>query len=670
MSEISAFREVLVVLGGALATALVLGRIRLPKIAGFIVAGALLGPSGFAAVEGASGIARLAELGVIFLLFTIGLEFSLTELRRIGRLVALGGTLQVGLTAGAVVLLAGLAGFPPTKSVFVGFLVALSSTAIVLRGLAERGETDAPHGGLIVGVLLFQDLCVVPMMLVTPMLAGGSGGVTAIPLAMLKAAVIVVLAILFARLVVPWFLGLVAHTRQRDLFLLAVVLVVAGIGWLTSLAGLSLALGAFLAGIVLADTEYGHQALAEVLPLRDLFASLFFVSMGMLLDVRTVLDRPVATLGGLVALLVGKALVATCAGLVMRFPLRVALLAGFSLSQVGEFSFVLAGLGGQWGLLHPDEMRLFMAVGVLSMLVTPFVLHLGPRLAAGADRLRGLGLLLGVREEALGAPARSREGHVLILGYGVGGELLAEALRASAVPYAIVDMNAARIREASARGEAAFFGDVTSAEVLDRVRVGSARQVAVMLNDPQATLRTVRVVRAVNPRAPIVVRARYVAEVPALIKAGATATVAQEFEASLEVIAQVLHRVSVPASAIGATVEAARDRGEAQGWGERGARAAVPVVAGLDVHGVGVREGSWIAGRSLAESELRVRTGATLVGLSRGTATAVQPSSRELLQAGDLLYLVGDQQQLARAVELIDQGPGTPPLPPEAKEVP
>jgi CPA2 family monovalent cation:H+ antiporter-2 len=663
VSEIAEFRDIVVVLGAALAAAVVLGRIRLPKIAGFIVAGALLGPSGLAAVEGDEEIARLAEVGVIFLLFTIGLEFSLTELRRIGRLAALGGALQVGLTAGAVVLFASLAGLPPAKGVFLGFLVALSSTAIVLRGLAERGETDAPHGGLIVGVLLFQDLCVIPMMLVTPMLAGGGGGgALAIPLALLKAAVVVVLAMLLARRVVPQILELVAHSRQRDLFLLAVVLVTACIGWLTSLAGLSLALGAFLAGVVLADTEYGHQALADVLPLRDLFASLFFVSMGMLLDVRTLLDQPGVILGALVALLLGKALIATLAGLVMRFPLRVALLAGVALSQVGEFSFVLAGLGGRLGLLVPAEMKLFLAASVLSMLVTPFALHLGPRLAAGAARLRALDRLLGIREEALGEAPPGIEGHVLILGYGVGGELLAETLRAAEVPYAVVDMNASRIRAARARGEPAFFGDVTSAEVLHRVRVHSARQVAVLINDPQATLRTVRVVRAANAEAPIVVRARYVADIPELVKAGATSAVAQEYEASLEVIGQVLRKAALPAPVVGARLEAARDRGAAAGWGVRAQRGPA-ALGGLAVHTVGVHEGSWIVGRSLAESQLRSRSGATLIGLSRGDATAVHPSITEPLQAGDVLYLVGDDAQRAKALELLEKGPAAGPQP-------
>ncbi len=499
------------------------------------------------------------------------------ELRRIGRLVALGGALQVGLTGGAVVALSHLVGFPLTKGVFLGFLVALSSTAIVLRGLVERGEADAPHGGLIVGVLLFQDLCVVPMVLVTPMLAGGAGGSAAIPLALLKAGVVVIGTMLLARRIVPRALGLVARTRQRDLFLLGVLLVAAGIGWLTSQAGLSLALGAFLAGVVLADTEYGHQALSDVLPLRDLFASLFFVSMGMLLDVRTLLRYPLLTLGLLAGLLAGKAAVATLAGLVMRFPLRVALVSGVALAQVGEFSFVLARTGDRLGLLSPAEMRIFLTASVLSMLVAPFALHLGPRLAAGAARLRALDRLLGVREEALGQPSPGLRDHVLVLGYGVGGELLAETLRAAGVPYAVVDMNAERIRQARTRGEPAFFGDVTSAEVLQRLHVTAAQQIAVLLNDPQATLSAVRLVRTEAPAAAIVVRARYVADIPALEKAGATVSVAQEFEASLEVIGQVLRRAALPPPLIGASLDAARDRGAAAGWAASTAPARSPL---------------------------------------------------------------------------------------------
>jgi monovalent cation:H+ antiporter-2, CPA2 family len=637
MHDSTMLRELVVIFGAALVVVLVLSRLRLPTIAGFLVAGAAIGPSGLAWVGDPREIERLAELGVVLLLFTIGLEFSFAELRRLGRVLAIGGGLQTGLTTAAVAGIAVLAGFGVAKGTFLGFLVALSSTAIVLKGLTERGETDAPHGRLVVGILLFQDMSVVPMILLLPLLAGEGGGAAGIARVLLVAGAVVAATLLLARRVVPRVLQVVANTRRRDLFILAVVVICGAIAWLTSLAGLSLALGAFLAGMVLADSEQGHQALSDVLPLRDIFTSLFFVSMGMLLDVRVLLHEPAVVLGLVTALLVGKTLIVMLAGLLLRFPLRVALLAGLSLSQVGEFSFVLASLGSGFGLLSDSDLRLFFAASVLTMLVTPFALRFGPHLAAAAGRLRALDQLLGPRDEELVRKPPGLADHVVVLGYGVGGAMLAEALRSVEVPHAVVDLNAERVREARQRGEPVYYGDVTSPEILEGVQVARARQVAVMLNDPDATLRAVRAVRRLAPRASIVARARYVADVPKLRAAGANEAVAQEFEASLEIIGRLMAALGIERHA--------------------GSAGAAPLPPGLNVETVATSAGAWIAGRSLAEAALRSRTGATLLSVSRGARTAVHPSAADRIEAGDVVCLVGDAEQLAAARHLFETGP-------------
>jgi CPA2 family monovalent cation:H+ antiporter-2 len=651
MQDLGLLRDLVVIFAAALAVVLVLSRLRLPTIAGFIVAGALLGPGGLGAVRDPHQVERLAEVGVALLLFTIGLEFSLDELRRLGRILLVGGSLQVGLTTAVVAVLAVLAGSSAPKGVFVGFLIALSSTAIVLKGLAERGEVDAPHGKLIVGILLFQDLCVVPMMLLAPALAGQGGGVGALVRALLTAAAVVAGALALARVVVPRGLHLVAATRRRDLFVLAVVLVGAAIAWLTSLVGLSLALGAFLAGVVLAGSEYGHQALAETLALRDIFTSFFFVSVGMLLDPGVVLAEAGPVLGLVAAVLVGKTLVASLAGLAMRFPLRVAILAGLGLAQIGEFSFVLASLGGQLRLLEVRELRLFYAASVVTMLVTPLALHFGPGIAVGAARLRALDRLLARGRPELDAPGPGTSGHVLVLGYGVGGEMLAEVLAEARVPFVVFDLNAERGRDARRRGVPVYYGDVTSREMLVRAGAATARQVAVLLNDPDATLRAVRTARALAPGAVIIARARYVADVPRLLQAGADEAVAQEFEASFAVIERVTREARAPRPARAAM--RARLGLEPAPGGAGGAE----LPAGLAVQSVPVPEAAWVAGRTLAQTELRRRTGATLVAVSRGAATAVHPSPADRLEAGDVLCLVGDDRQIAAARELLASGP-------------
>jgi CPA2 family monovalent cation:H+ antiporter-2 len=457
------------------------------------------------------------------------------------------------------------------------------------------------------------------------------------------AVLVVAAALTLARWVVPRALHFVAASRGRDLFVLAVVLVGAAITWATSVAGFSLALGAFLAGMVLADSEYGHQALSDSLALRDLFTSLFFVSIGMLLDLRTGFDEPWMVAGVVAAVLFGKAAIATFAGLVLRFPVRIALLAGFGVAQVGEFSFVLGRQGAELGLLTAGELRVFLTASVITMFIAPLALRFGPGLAAGASRLKGLGRLDTATAGGIAPPEGRENPQVVVLGYGVGGELLAEVLREAAVPFVALDLNAQRVRQARLEGTPLYYGDVTSREILERAGVASAAQVVVVLNDPRATLHAVRVAREVGPKAVIIARARYVGETHALLAAGADEVVAQELEASFTIIERVTREARIPRP--GRVPPTDRRKG-------------VPLLpAGLEVESAVVPDGAWIAGRSLVAADLRRRTGATLVAYTREGDTAVHPSPSDVLQAGDVLSLLGNDAQLAAARILIASGP-------------
>jgi len=395
MSEYHVLKDLAIIFAVSLLVILVFHRIKLPALPGFIVAGVLLGPNALGLVSDVQQVESLAEVGVILLLFTIGIEFSLSRLREMGRQVVAGGGAQVGLTVALSCVLAMALHLSWRVSLLLGFLVALSSTAIVLKGLTDKGEIDAPHGRLATGVLIFQDLCVVPMMLVLPFLAGRSGGgAGALFLALGKAVLVVISVLVLARTVVPRALAEILKTRSRELFLIAVILV----GTLTALgtaaAGASLALGAFLAGLVISESDYGHQAMAELLPFRDVFISLFFVAVGMLVQVEFLREHPALALGGVAVIMGGKALLAAVGPAVMGYSGRVALLAGLAVSQIGEFSFVLARGGRGTGLLSEGLYQTFLAVAVLTMLVTPFLLQGGPALLDGLERLVPLDRLL------------------------------------------------------------------------------------------------------------------------------------------------------------------------------------------------------------------------------------------------------------------------------------
>ncbi|NMC70530.1 MAG: sodium:proton exchanger [Myxococcales bacterium] len=655
--------DLVVVFAVAVAVALLFARLRLPAVTGFLVAGVLVGPGGLALVESTERISTLAEIGVVMLLFTVGLELSLDHLRRLWRPVAVGGTLQVVLTGLAGFAVARGLGFAEPSAVLAAFLVAMSSTAIVLRALAARGETEAPHGRLVVGVLIFQDLCVVPMMLALPMLAGAGGGLAAALGVAGKAIAVVAGTLVLGRFAVPWLLRRVAALGSREVLLLTVVLVSAGTLWATAQTGLSMALGAFLAGVVVAGTPFGRQAISDALPLRDIFLSLFFVSVGMLLDVATVAERPLLVLALALALFAGKALLAGAAALVLRMPVRAAVLAGVALAQVGEFSFVLLTAGTGLGLIDAESARVFLAAAVVTMLVTPPVIALSPRLAAGAARMGALGRLLGVRAVDESPEAhRGLADHVIVAGFGTGGRMIADALRELDLPYMIVDLNAESVRRAEADGLPAYYGDVTSAEVLRLSGLERAAAFVLVLSDPGATQRAVEVARGVAPRVPILARCRFAGEVEDLRRRGATLVVPAEVESSVEVLAGLLRLRGVPRNVIDARVEAAR---AAAGPLER--RLTIPPTARPDLgdllrqvrlESYLVGAADWAAGKSILESQVRPATGASVVALRRAGKLQGNPPADERFAAGDIVYLIGTREEVARAADWLARGPG------------
>src|SRR3989440_5556150 len=541
-------RDLAVIFAGSLLVILVFYRLKLPALPGFIVAGILLGPNALGFVNDPQDVDGLAEVGVILLLFTIGIEFSLSRLKEMGRQILVGGFSQMGFTILAT-LAAGLAFLGSWRvALFLGFLIALSSTAIVLKVMTDAGEIDAPHGRLATGVLIFQDLCVVPIMLVLPFLAGkAEGGVVGLLIALAKAALVVAGVILAARTIVPRALAEILKTRSRELFLIAVIL----IGTLTALgtaaAGASLALGAFLAGLIISESDYGHQALAELMPFRDIFISLFFVAVGMLVQLNIIRDHIAVTLSAVAVIMGGKSLSAAVGPALLGYSGRVALLAGVAVSQIGEFSFVLAKEGRASGLLQDLLYQQFLGVAVITMLVTPFLLQGGPAVLDAVERIVPLDRLLpGFRPHSLSPVHEQIKDHVVIAGYGLNGRNLAAALRSINAPYLIVELNAQTVRKARAEGEPAFYGDATREEILRALGIDRARLFVIAISDPAATRRMVRVARELNPKAHIIARTRYVIEIPELTRLGANVVIPEEFETSIEIFARVVAHYNVP----------------------------------------------------------------------------------------------------------------------------
>ncbi|MFO0576578.1 MAG: cation:proton antiporter [Polyangia bacterium] len=660
MNSIPLLDELAVIAGIGVLITLILARLRLPTVAGLLLAGALIGPFGLKWVSSIHAIELLAEVGVVLLLFTIGLEFSLKRLRHIFSQVALGGLLQVLLTILATVGVAALVGEPARRGVLLGFIFALSSTAIVLRALSERHELDAPHGRFIVGTLIFQDLCVVPMVLIVPILgkAGGAGSILGqVGLAMLKAALVVVATVLVSRLLVPRVLRWVDASRSREVFLLAVLGLCIGTAWLTSLAGLSLALGAFLGGMVVADTEYGHRAMGDMLPLRDAFVSVFFISLGMLFDLRVVRAHPIAVALLLLGLLLGKGILATVSALAMRFPARVAWLAGVGLAQFGEFGFVLARLGESSGAIEPEVTSQLLAAGILSMFLTPALVRVAPHVSAGERLLGPLAKLLGARsiaEAHLEKEAHSQ--HVVVVGHGVAGQLVARALGASHIPFVVLEINAESVRTGRSAGIPIYYADATSAEALGHAHLERARALVLLMNDPRAAQRVVDTARRVAPDVPIIMRARYLGEREELFRIGALEVIAEEVEGGVELLSRLLRLLGVPRNVIETRVREVREvtqPSEQPGTGPRRRLIEHPRLADLRIEAVTLTPASRAVGSSPAELNIRSYTRALVIAVDRGGTLLEAPDPREPLRAGDTVFLVGSLEAVQKARQLL-----------------
>ena len=659
MEQVHVLRDLAVIFAGSLLVILVFHRFKLPALPGFIVAGILLGPNALGLVSDARDVEGLAEVGVILLLFTIGIEFSLSRLREMGRQILIGGLSQMGFTVLAT-LGAGLAFLGNWRvALFLGFLIALSSTAIVLKVLTDKGEIDAPHGRLATGVLIFQDLCVVPIMLVLPFLAGKSeGGVVGLLLALGKAALVVVGVILAARTVVPRALSEILKTRSRELFLIAVIL----IGTLTALgtaaAGASLALGAFLAGLIISESDYGHQALAELMPFRDIFISLFFVAVGMLVQLDTIRDHLGVTLLAVAVIMGGKTLSAAVGPALMGYSGRLALLAGVAVSQIGEFSFVLAKEGRVAGLLPDLLYQQFLGVAVITMLVTPFLLQGGPAILDALEKRVPLDRVLpGFRPRGFAPVQDPVSDHVVIAGYGLNGRNLAAALRSINAPYLIVELNAQTVRKARAEGEPAFYGDATREEILRALGIDRARLFVIAISDPAATRRMVRVARELNPKLHIIARTRYVIEIPELTRLGANVVIPEEFETSIEIFARVLAHYNVPRDEVERLISEIRaSHYQALRPGARprltvsGTLGAMPQ---MHVERIILGAKAPAVGQTLAETGLRSRTGALVLAVRRGESDLATPEASFRLAAGDVLVVVGQPQQLKGAHRLL-----------------
>ena len=653
--EIPLLDDIVIIFGLATAVLFICHRLRVPAVVGFLLTGIFVGPYGLGLVKAIHDVEILAEVGIVLLLFTIGIEFSLERLLKIRKAVLMGGPLQVLLTFLVTLFIARQLGQAIGEAVFIGFLVALSSTAIVLKLIQERAEVDSPHGRTALGILIFQDIIIVPMILVTPLLAGATGNLGESLLVLLvKGIGIILLVMVSAKWIVPHLLYQIARTRNHGLFLLSVVVICFGVAWLTSKAGLSLALGAFLAGLIISESEYSHQALGHILPFRDVFTTFFFVSIGMMLDVRFLFHQFGVIVLIALSVLVSKAIIAGAVTILLGFPLRTGILVGFALGQIGEFSFILSRAGVEHGLLAGDIYQRFLAVTIISMAATPFIIALAPRLADTILRLPVLKRCVSGIYPVSETKVVDRKDHLIIIGFGVNGRNVARAASIAGIPYAIIEMNPETVRTERAKGEPIYYGDATQEIVLQNANIKDARTVVVAINDPTATRRITEVIRRLNPRVHLIVRTRYLQEMQPLYKLGATEVIPEEFETSMEIFTRVLTKYLVPRDEIERLLAEARTNGYEMFRSISKTSASLSDLK-LQLHDVDIStfriaQGSQLIGKTLAQIDLRGSYGVSVVTIRRDSQLLSNPSADTLLHSDDLLFVLGSSEKISAAI--------------------
>ncbi|MGE5234568.1 MAG: cation:proton antiporter [Acidobacteriota bacterium] len=654
-------------LGAAVVVLLASHRLRLPPVVGLLLTGMLIGPSGLGWISDLRRVETSAEIGVLLLLFTIGIEVSLGELRDLARPFRVGGSIQ---TAASVALAAGLAlafGRSWREALVLGFVAAPSSTAVVLKLYRDRGELRSPHGRSALGILVFQDVMLVPMLVALPLLVPG-GGVSPGRLLQLGAATLAGAALFAAaRWILPRLLERVARTRIREVFLFGALFTCLGLSWASEALGFTLGLGAFVAGLLVAESGYRSQVIADVEPFRDLFASLFFVSIGMLVDLGATVRRlpEVATF---VVLLLAVKLVATAVAVRrVGYPARTVTQTSFALAQIGEFSFVIAASAGVLGLLSRELQPLVITTAVVTLLATPGLVAIAPWVA---DRLPGpLDRLLAGRPgrvpETAGQPSRELRDHVVVVGFGAGGQTLAKVLLEAGVRYRVVEADAEIVESGWRREEPIVYGDATRPEILRAAGLATARLAVLAISDPEATRRALVHARAIAPHIHLLVRTRRIAEIESLRSAGADEVIAEEFESSIEMFTRVLEAYHVPRNIIRAQTRVLRGEGyemlRAPGIPGRVSGAVLAALAAGTTEVVRVEAGSPACGLTLGELDLRRRSGATVIAVVRGEHSQPNPAADFRLAPGDDLVLVGSHAEIEAAlVQLEPVAPHAP----------
>jgi CPA2 family monovalent cation:H+ antiporter-2 len=650
-------KDIVIILALSTFVNFIFTKIRIPTLVGYLLTGIVAGPYLFAIIKSQHEIELMAELGVVILMFTIGMEFSLKHLLKIRKIVFLGGLIQVSITALVTMVLAISYHMDLKGALFIGFLIALSSTAVVLKILQDRSEVTSNYGRTVVGILIFQDILLVPLLLFTPFLNGDTVNIGSNLFAL---AIKTVLIVAFVYAGNKWFMPKILHwiamTKNQELFLMSIFLICLSIALLTSQLGITLAFGAFLAGLMISESEYSDNAFGNLIPFRDTFTSFFFVSIGMLLDLGFVYENFGLVLITVILVIGIKFSVGGFVAFLMGHTLRGTILVGIAISQVGEFSFILAKLGVSYQLLSNYYYQLFLAIAIISMSVSPLLIQLGNPLATLLLKLPLPGFLIEGLFPLKHIEIPNLNNHLVLIGKDSRAINLSFMAKYNEIPYISIVFDPAIVRKKQENGESVIYGDAVNEPILHKAHIDTAKIVVISVGDLITSMAITDKVRNLNKHTIILVRTKHVEDIEELYRLGANQVIPEEFETAIDLFERVLSNMLLPQNKIDTTIARIRDDHYGIFYDKKEVERPniLKEIPNIEILAIIVNEQSILSGKSLAESQLREKSGVTLVALKRNDHLIDHPSSTTRLLSGDIAYILGKPEQIANATNLFN----------------
>lgn len=644
---------ILIFLGSSVFITYFMMKLKIHPIIGFIVTGSIIGPNGLKIVNDPSAVSSISNIGVILLLFTLGLEFSIEKLLRLKKYVFGGGLSQVLGTFLAFFILGYFIFSSFKAAVILGFLTATSCTAIFIKLISDKGLTDSPFGKMGVGILLLQDIISVPMIIIVPLLAADTVSFSDVILKILKSAFLGGVVFFVSKYLTNFLLSKVVKLRVREIFILTIIVISLGMAYLTGSLGISIFMGAFLAGVVLADSNYTHQIIADIQIFKDSFLAIFFISIGLLTNPVFILNNYGKIALFLIALILIKGFIIFLVSNQILKSEKVSFRMGLSLFSIGEFSFVVAALSYDLKIIDDTFYQLFLAGSVFSMILTPFGFKYGYKLYDLIFKKNR------ETDDTNSSYSDELRDHVIIIGYGLNGRNLSHVLKETDIKYVICEMNINTVKEMEKKGEPIIFGDATKEEILHVLGVDRAKVVVIAISDPEATKRIVKTIRNIKEDVIVIVRTRYVAEVDMFRRLGADEIIPEEFETSIEIFSRVLMRYNVPVNIIHVLVQKIRENNyeslRTVDIHPKKLLATTFEDLHIDVVSYQVMTESELVSKSIKDIDLRKNTGASIIAIKRGEKVIQSPTAEEVLQSGDIIYITGTKIVVERAIEYLDR---------------